>query len=292
MKKYFQAIVIIIIVTFSLLSCEEENDIPIEPCELHNTYELEITNNSDYRIIDFVVWTWNEAPPFYWDEINQFGTETDFTEPKMDFNKLVLDIFPNETIILKDLPVGYSIYGYSVADNVFIWQYLDRFLTESCEEYTIKITDTTTVPVDTTFVDTTDYEQLKLDSIVNSLGDEWFIDSILIQITHDADSIKYLNDIVDIDEVYIMDFIITWYYNDWWWSETYQGWGYPTGRYHRFEYEEVKYFKYERDMVYYLKPAFPLGAPDILMVYPAAPIDTRISEKYLQLKLSDYVNIY
>ena len=263
---------LIILLTVMLFSCTKENETKI--CLDNNLCDVtiitEVSDSTEFVAYSLKIYEDDLSTLLYEDSVYTTDTKTDYFYgvPVGVLNlNITKDIKSSDMILKSDTSILLGV----------------------CEEKIINLYDK--IVLDTTIiVDTIDYEQLKLDSIVESLGDDWFIDSILIQITHDADSITYDNGYFDVEDIWIMDFVITYYYNDWFW---YNGnWSYAIGRYHRFEYEEVKYFKYERGNIYYLKPAFIFEEPDQLMVYPAEAVDATIPDKYIKLKLSDYVNIY
>jgi hypothetical protein len=121
----------LILITFIIFSCSEEN---IPSCEENNTYELEVINNTEY-FINVSILIWKEEPYFFSNNTIEVGIDPYFVK-NVDF------MVPGESRIINDLPSGYNIFVYSDGfSNVFICNYYDKLITESCESYILEIKD-------------------------------------------------------------------------------------------------------------------------------------------------------
>jgi len=121
----------LILITLIIFSCSEEN---IPSCEENNTYELEVINNTEY-FINVSILIWKEEPYFFSNNTIEVGIDPYFVK-NVDF------MVPGESRIINDLPSGYNIFVYSDGfSNVFICNYYDKLITESCESYILEIKD-------------------------------------------------------------------------------------------------------------------------------------------------------
>jgi hypothetical protein len=173
---------------------------------------------------------------------------------------------------------------------------------EPCEDYEIFINEIIS--------DTTDYEQLEMDSIYNSLGDEWFIDSLIIQINNDIDSIKSLKGTDEywfFDEIYMMNFHYDGYYmcpgnligcvDDWFWNDDMNEWQYFDYEYTKITKNKRRYFKCKRNSDYSLELAYIIVEEpeeyyhNALKIFLPVDISTLTDEDFIKIYLND-LNIY
>jgi len=121
----------LILITLIFFACTEDN---VPSCEENNTYDLEVINNNDTTIL-FVIWTWYDEVI----ESHYYTNDTIVPNSKIDFLKIIW-MGEGEITVIEDLPVGYSVYGYSYGSvDSNIWNFYDNFSTESCESYTIEV---------------------------------------------------------------------------------------------------------------------------------------------------------
>lgn len=124
--------IIFILISFLILLGCDKDDIP--KCEVNNTCNIEIANNSDY-FIQVAIAVWKEEPPYYYIDLISVDIKPFFIEQ-------IDNMVPGEQIIIKDIPTGYTMVGYDDGfSDIFSWNFYNKLITVNCKTYTLDIKD-------------------------------------------------------------------------------------------------------------------------------------------------------